>query len=188
MAKLTDHPDFVFCCDPRFKDEERGEPVSVYVPHLADLVRRLGGMECIPDWMAGKDFPALDERREAMLVGRRATGLVVLAEVSRWGEGSPANYELEVARWYQGDCLSVHLETGKRWAEGTWTVIRVEHMDHWALTTELKRAVALECDRTIGKVLAFENCFAANEELRKRIVEAEKRQVEEFCARIDKTG
>src|SRR5262245_43002421 len=48
----TEHPDFVWCDDPRPDERRPREPLPVYVPSLVELVHRLGGLENINDSMA----------------------------------------------------------------------------------------------------------------------------------------
>jgi hypothetical protein len=149
----ADHPDFVECDRPT----DHPKLQSVRMPNLVALIRRMGGVDTIPDQGApgrGIDRPYFDiwhsmpDRLRYHAILRDSKSHRVYAEVHRMGADN-----LIVQEWHPHDTgLAIIFGLPADWTAAPWSVELVQIADIFSSTTELDALVIASCDRFIGAI------------------------------------
>jgi hypothetical protein len=136
---LDHHPGFGSCSDPRLDVRPRANPPALMLPmpNLVWLVRRLGGIDAIPEGWPDAETWVLKEGGRTILRLSRAGPRELAAE--GWHPGCPA--------------LVVTLHLPEDWPDSPWSVGLVMGDDLFPTTDELRCLAARALDRHVGEIL-----------------------------------
>jgi hypothetical protein len=157
-----DHPDFVCCDDPRLEPGNKAgrKDSTLFMPNLVELIRRIGGLDAIPDDWTGGFRPLYDSgdprgvvewtetrghNERAMLKDLRSGRLY--AVFYRW-ENS-----LWVIDWHPREGhLDLNFDIPADWSASAWDIPQAMIEDTFTASYDLDRLVAEALDYWIGAI------------------------------------
>jgi hypothetical protein len=160
-SKPRDHPDFVGCDDPRCEPANKaGKDGTILMPNLVELIRRIGGVDAIPDdWTDDfKPFYFHDEPRGAAWWAEcRGREQVVMLKDLRSRRPYLTLYRwrnsLHVEDWHpRGDFLALIFGIPADWSASAWELPFVSIMDVHTASYDLDRLAAETLDYWIGAI------------------------------------
>jgi hypothetical protein len=153
-SRPMDHPDFIDC------DQWTGHPSvpATSLPNLVALIRRMGGLDAIPDdnddrVLRGVDRPYFslwDSMPDRMLYGaflRDCESHRAYARLLRLGEN------VVISGWHPCESnLTITFSRPADWTAGAWPIALVQIDGVYSSTAELDALVAISCDEFIGAI------------------------------------
>jgi hypothetical protein len=145
-SDLYSHPGFASAGDPR-RDRRLNageEDPTLSLPNLAELIRRIGGIDAIPDHYSARYAGSYFEGPWVLEGGRDS-----VLELSRWGAR-----RLEVAGWHpRCPSLVLMFDLPGDWSGQPWRLSLVMGEDLHPTDSDLERLAARALDHHVGEIL-----------------------------------